>query len=130
MKYIQIIVWVISLIVISIGGVLYLEHRHQDVMESLTAAKRDLEHLDEKVDENSETRKTSNERIYRALEALQKNDKELAVQVVEANYCCEVFGKKGAAKKKVKKKSASDVLPYALSFKTNPGVIVVERKEK
>jgi len=130
MKYVKLISWVLGLIVLAVSAVLYLEHRHQDVMESLTAARSDIDHLDEKVDENADSRKTANDRIYKALDALQQNDKELAVQVIEARYCCELSGAKGVAKKKVVKRKTGDVLPYTLKFKENPGVIVTQTKEE
>lgn len=130
MRFMKVVGWIVSLIVVCIGGVLYLEHRHQTVIEMLTETRADLRHLDSRVGDQAESRRLSNDRIYKALDALQKNDRELAVQVIDAKYCCETSAKKGSAKKNVKKGKVGDVLPYALTFKDNPGVIVHSQKEK
>lgn len=108
----KVIAWVISMVIVIVGAVLYLEHRHQSLVTTLAEIRADMRHMENSIGAVDDNNADDHEKIYRALEALNANDRELALQVMGLDYCCNI---KPVAGKK------SKVLPVVLDVGAGGG---------
>jgi hypothetical protein len=127
---IKVVGWILSVVIVCVGGVVYLEQRHQVVMEQVTVLKSDLGHLQKTTDDLADKNDLEHEHTRRALTALSENDYELALEVSEAMYCCEISHLSKKKKATVKKRTPKEILSYDVAYKKNPGIVVKKLKKE
>lgn len=98
-RALKLIGWGVSMIVLVIGGVLYLEHRHQTLIEALAEMRADMRHLDTSLTSVRDTNDADHAKIYKALEALNENDQQLVIELTSMGLCCD-RPKRGMMKEK------------------------------
>jgi len=131
-RVLKLIGWGVSMIVLVIAAVLYLEHRHQNLIETLAEMRADMRHLDSALASVKDANAEDHAKIYKALEALNENDQQLALEVTSMQFCCETKPKKFSVKPTVYlpmkgESSKPSILPWSVTVPKGGQEIVLSK---